>query len=107
MATQGLVTIKIKERVVMKVVAGCNGSKAKKVARQLRKVWPITIEEAYQLALKNSFGCVECLVVITTSNIKFEGDDKVSRLYRSTFQKERFNPRWKQGTADLIVVVSI
>jgi hypothetical protein len=107
MATQGIVTVRDKGSVVMKVVAGCNGQNAQKVAEVLQRFWPIDIEEAYKIARENGFGCTDCLVVITESDIKHCSGDEIPTRYRETFQQLEFNPRWDHGTAAYTLVIDI
>jgi hypothetical protein len=107
MATQGLVTVRSGKRVLMKIVAGDEGYNAQKVADKLRKFWPVGANKAYELASKAGFGCEECLVVMTDTEIIFEGDEDIHPRYRKTFHQPKFNPRWKYGTADYIVVASV
>ena len=111
MSTQGLVTVKSGDKVLIKVVAGCDGMNARKLANRLKKAWPVSIQEAYKMALETKFGDEACLVVITDSEAIFEGepyeDKELGFLYRETFQQPRFNPRWKLGTADHIVVIDV
>lgn len=111
MATQGLVTIKSGNRVLIKVVAGCDGMNARKLANKLKKAWPISTREVYKMALENNFGSEQSLVIITDSEAFCEGepcrDYELDPLYRETFEQPKFNPRWKNGTADHIVVVEV
>ena len=55
MATQGLVTVKSGETVLMKVVAGCDGYNAKKIANRLKKSWPMKAQDAFNTALRRGF----------------------------------------------------
>lgn len=106
--TQGLVTVQSGGKVVMKVVAGCDGYNARKLANKLRKSWPVSIDEAYKMALEIDFGDPNCLVVITESDIKSdEGNSEIHPRFRETFQKPRFNPRWENGTAEYTVVTNV
>jgi hypothetical protein len=110
MGTQGLVTVKSGEKVLMKVVAGCDGFNAERFASRLKRVWPIKAEDVYNMASVYSFGEKSCLVVITDFEIyhrKPKGSERISPLYRKTFQDPLFNPRWKHGTADHVVVINI
>lgn len=107
MATQGIVSVVSGGKVVMKVVAGCNGMKAQEVADQLRVGWPHTAADAYTLANTCGFGCEDCLVVVTESETVSEGDEELSASYRETFNDPRFNPRWKQGIAGHTVVIEV
>jgi len=118
MATQGIVSIVDGDKVLLKVVAGCDGYNAKTLARRLFEMWPISPTAAYGLAEEVGFGCDHCRFVITeysilglndthqVRNVEEDKDEDFS-LYRETFQKPRFNPRWPSGTADYIEVVYI
>jgi hypothetical protein len=106
MGTQGLVTIMSDKRVLMKVVAGCDGYNAKKLAVLIEKSWPVSKEDAIKLAVKTKFGCPDCLVVITDQDTQ-EGSEELGLLYFKTFQKPKFNPRWKHGTAPYTKVIKI
>jgi len=118
MATQGIVSIVNKDKVLLKVVAGCDGYNAKKLITRLFNNWPVTPEEAYKAAQEEKFGCNACLFVITEHSIlglnssheldNFERtEDADFDRYRETFQKPRFNPRWAPGTADYVFVLDI
>ncbi len=51
------------------------------------------------------FSGEESLVIMNTKTcIKPEGE-RLHRRYRQTFLDPRFNPRWKQGTAEFIEVI--
>jgi hypothetical protein len=112
--TQGLVTVKSGQKVLMKVVAGSDGNNAKKLADWLRDFWPKSPKQVYKKALKLEFGCDSCLVVITDSQVFFEGKccdsnsfDADNPLYRKTFQQPEFNPRWENGIAEYLEIVEV
>lgn len=109
MATkQGLVTIRSEGKVVMKVVAGCDGQLAKKIADELRAAWPMNADRAYEIARENGFGCDGCLTVVTESGIVLCGETWVlPTIYRETFQRADFNPRWRDGTVDFLEIVDL
>ena len=124
MATQGIVSIVDKDKVLMKVVAGCDGYHAKHLANRLVEEWPVEgggpIDPivAYDLAEEEGFGCGVCRFVITERSILGfndthevhnveEDEDGGFESYRGTFQKPRFNPRWEYGTADYVFVLDI
>jgi hypothetical protein len=107
MASQGLVSVRSDDKVIMKIIAGLDGQFAKELAKILREQWPMDIDSVYERALNLGFGSMETLVVITTDGIRFEGDDELSLLYRSTFDKPDFNPRWQYGTADYVEIIDV
>jgi hypothetical protein len=118
MGTQGLVTIVSKNdgTVLLKAVTGMDGDRAKLLARELKKRWPLSLKEAHAIAKEVEFGPPESLVVFTREEACFDHDDEQlpveelpedCKLYRATFDKPRFNPRWERGTADYVVVVRV
>ena len=106
MATQGLVTVMSGKKVLMKVVVGCDGYNVRKVANRLKKAWPVSADKALEIASKAQFGCEVCRVVITRSKISTRGD-RVSPIYRKTFQKPKYNPCWDHGTAYRTAVIKV
>ncbi len=108
MSTQGLVTVRSEGRVVMKIVAGCNGQLANLVAARFKVAWPVNAEEAFKIARATGFGCDNCLIVATDSGIVLGGkEEPLPPIYRETFQKPDFNPRWRQGTVDFFELVDL
>lgn len=113
MATQGLVSIRRDDVVIMKVVAGSDGMLAQRLADFLRSHWPLNIEDVYQAALKIGFASEATLVVITPDDVR-ECDGMSYRAfvaahprYAATFQDPHFNPRWEHGTAEHTVVLDL
>ena len=108
MATQGLVTVMQGRKVLMKIVAGCEGMNAQNVAQAIRGNWPATPKEAYKIAVQEQFGCEDDLVVITPDFIEFKGDADIDPVaYRKKFNQPRFNPRWPQGTTAYTEIVAV
>ena len=109
MATQGIVTIVRDEKVVMKFIAGCDGMSAGKLARALKKRGTVPkLSEAYNLSRELNFGSPKSLVVMGEKRSKFDRSiGRLPVLYRRTFSQPRFNPRWKDGTADHVKVVEL
>ncbi len=104
--TQGLVTIQKDGKVVVKIVAGCNGKIAKTLASAIQDLGRVPkLREAYDLAQKAGFGSKECLVVVGARSFFHQCDEPLSQLFRETFKQPRFNPRWDLGTADYVRVV--
>lgn len=107
MATQGLISVVADDKVLMKIVAGCDGMFGYRVATQLRAQWPVTAERAYEIAHEMQFGCRSCLVVLTKDEQFDDCDSVLSPRYRETFDDPQFNPRWDHGTADFVEVVQV
>lgn len=107
MATQGMITVLKNQMVVMKIIAGSNGQKSERVAQKIRKNWPLSIDEAYKIALKTGLGSKNCLVVLTADDCRYDGDDDLSELYRENFDQPSFNPRWRCGLVEHLEFVRI
>jgi hypothetical protein len=113
--TQGLVIVLKDGKVIAKIIAGCCGMNAKRLAQSIKenRPWP---DELYTRAVQYDFGCSACLVVMCrgeATRIKtlqhseqiesgtFEAD------YWATFDDPKWNPRWKRGTAPYVEVVEL
>ena len=107
MATQGIVSVTRRGYVLMKIVAGADGYNAQRLADRIKAKWPVYPEEVYAMALSFEFGCPECLVVMTAFKVIFEGEEDINPLYQETLQQPEFNPRWKCGIADHVVVIEV
>jgi len=105
--TQGLISVTHNDEVVMKIVVGCNGYHFKKVVKQLKGEWPVSLERAYEIALENDFGSENCLVVMDGNSEIFKGDEDHSPLYRETFADPNFNPRWECGLTDKFEILKV
>src|SRR5580692_4971476 len=64
MATQGVVSILRGGRVIMKIVVGCNGYSAEKLAEALEKLPAPTVDDAVRLSDDFDFGCHICRVIV-------------------------------------------
>lgn len=101
MATNGLVTIRTNGKVKMKIIAGCDGYNAKKLAKKIRKLGRMTtIGEAYLLATECGFGCSRCLTAMDKTHAVLKSNLPLPKLYRSTFKDPAFNPRWECGDVE-------
>ena len=107
MATQGLVTIVKDDEVQMKIITGTDGYNADKLADWLRKNPEAKPQEVYDKALSLSFGSKTSLVVqyAPDKRVADPDMDDLPDLYREKFSEPEFNPRWRHGTADHIVVI--
>ena len=107
MTTQAVISLVKNDHVSVKIVCGCNGYSAEKLVKIIIDNNIDKIQDIYDVALENKFGCRDCLVVMDNENIIFDDGEDPGSLYRETFDKPSFNPRWKNGTADYIVVSKI
>jgi hypothetical protein len=131
MATQGIVSIVKDGRVVMKVVAGCDGYYAPNLAAKLRERHArgetLLPPAVYAMALDIGLGCEDCLVVqcVTDGTLQIvaakeirenlaavkqsEIEDMPGALYwdLEKFMDSKFNPRWRHGSAAHMEMVTI
>jgi hypothetical protein len=107
MATQAIISLVKNGHTFIKIICGCDGYNSDKLVKIIKDEQPDNIKDVYIMALEAGFGCKECLVVMDSENIVFDGDEKVGQLYRETFDNPSFNPRWKMGIADIIVILKI
>jgi NAD(P)H-nitrite reductase large subunit len=107
MATQAVISLVKKDHTFIKIVCGCNGYNAEKLVKIIEDKQLDKIRHIYNAAIENNIGCKECLVVMDDNDIIFKGNDDVDPLYRETFDNPSFNPRWKNGTAEYVIVIKI
>lgn len=96
--TNGLVSMTQDGQVLLKVVCGCDGYNAVKMAYLLRletEVPPVDVVRRFAEAV--GFGCDDCLVIQTPDADDFRGEDELGPLYREKFNDPSFNPRWECG----------
>jgi hypothetical protein len=107
MATQGMVTVRQGGQVVMKIVVGSNGDKAKRVADEIRSLNRVpSRHEAFQLAVRCGFGAKADLVVLNRDGHTPSGET-LHALYRDTFDQPKFNPRWECGIVAELEIVDL
>jgi hypothetical protein len=103
MATHGIVSVIKDGVVILKVIAGCNGWLASKLANQLKLAGNYDdLESIFKKALAIEFGSLETLVVMNavTTFFSVNYSEEPSPLYRKTFNNPRFNPRWESGMVE-------
>ena len=105
--TQGLLTVTQNGKVVLKIVVGCNGYNINEIARLVKIEHDFSNPEPfYDMAEHVDFGCDACRVIMTKDEIyPPEMESEVTPLFRKTFNKPEFNPRWKHGTADYLHII--
>ncbi len=110
MATQWLVTVRVDDEVEMKIVAWSNWYNAENVATRIKESWPVSAQEAYDIAIEEHLGWISTLVVTTLEKTIYEneeGDLDGHPLYKKTFADPNFNPRWEHWTSDYTEIIDI
>lgn len=107
MSTQAIISLIKKGNTFIKIVCGCNGSNAEKLVKIIKDIQPEKIQNIYEIAIRNRFGCRECLVVMDDKSVVFKGDEELDKLYRETFNDSSFNPRRQSGKADSVTILKI
>lgn len=107
MGTQGIVSVVREDQVIYKVIAGCNGMMAPKLADAIRKHTPETLQEVHDLAIESAFGCYACLVSLSKEASIYKGDDELNQRFFTTFLNPKYNPRWERGSADYVKIVEL
>lgn len=112
MSTQGIVSIVSNGKTLIKAIAGDNGFQAPLLAERIRKERLVTARQVYKAAQELRFGCDDCLIVMDEwgevgHEDALDGLHEHQPLYRQTFDKPEFNPRWSHGTADNVELVGI
>lgn len=107
MTTQAVISLVKKGHAFIKIICGCNGGSVLKLTKLIADGKIDNIQDIYNIAIKNKFGCKDCLVVMNKDNIIFKGDEEIGKLYREKFDEPSFNPRWKIGTADYVYIIRI
>lgn len=108
MATNGIVSITQGGEVILKIVVGCDGYNANKVAHaiieaQLATASPATV---YDFIEDNcEFGCSNDRAVMSKDAIEWRGDDDLPESYRDTFHLPTFNPRLMPDGGGAMTVV--
>jgi len=113
MGTNAVVSVKKRNKTLIKVIAGMRGSDAGKFAQVLKRAYEasedvedLTLYDIYELAIRY-IGHKEDLVVLSEHDVYYEGDRVLHRRFQDTFHKAVFNPYHPEGTADHIVVIDL
>ena len=106
MATNAIISITKNNEVITKIICGCDGDRAEKVAREIIKYMaiggdPTNIVDIYEICREFKLGCEDCLFVMNSKGYYFDEDDEddaeTMKRYRDTFDDPEFNPRTKDG----------
>lgn len=77
MTTQAIISLVKNGNTFIKIICGCDGYNAEKLVKVLKDKKLNNIKDIYIMPLESGFGCKECLVVMNSENIVFDGDEKV------------------------------
>lgn len=98
MSEKGMVTVaKRHGKVLMKILTKRGGENAKQLKKEIEESWPLSVEQAYALALENGFGTKAGLAVVTEREELFKGKGTLPASCRETLQFPAVNPQLKTG----------
>lgn len=106
-ADSGMITFVRNGEVVMKVISGIGGRNVIPIGKRMQDRWPISGEEAYEMAMESSLGNKYSLVVMTKDDIIYRGYDYPCDLYRESFELPDFCPRVLDGKIDNVEIVNV
>ena len=106
MITQAVISIVKNDQTFIKIVCGCGGNNAEKLAEVISRLRLENIDDIDIVAIENNFGCKDCLVVMNKEDVIFGEREGFGTLYSETFEDPYFNPRWKCGTADKVIILN-
>ncbi len=93
MATPGMVLVRKDMKIIMKVISWDQGENASLLAQEIRHLLrPPTIEEVAQFAGYTSFGTRQYFVILTPTEIYYQGNLKLGEVFRETFEEATYNP---------------
>ena len=69
MTTQAIISLVKTDHTFIKIICGCNGYNAEKLAKIIKDNQLDNIQDIYDMAIENKFGCRDCLVVMDDENI--------------------------------------
>lgn len=91
-----------------KVVAGCNGKKAYRVAQAIVREQVADVQVLYALALAARLGCPQCLAAQDANRALHEDAIGFSgSVYGSQFPDPGFNPRSESGESDFCYLIDV
>lgn len=115
--TQGVLSIlerdgePCNDRVLYKIIAGCDGhsENLQRLASELLDYFKQQgsspdLDTIYHMAGVH-VGCKDCLVVMNSETALHKGEGDLHERYRKTFDLPCFNPRWKEGTANVETII--
>lgn len=106
--TNGIVVCIENGKVVLKLVVGCDGHIVTGIhlANSLRVRRITAVDAAYAFACKYyRYGCTECRVCVSATEIRYDGEEEVPHIYRDTFDEITANPRYSLPSAGPMTVV--
>lgn len=107
MATQGILSVMIDDRVILKAVTGLDGYEMPAIGDEVVTKMVTKAQDLLNLCHEHGLGG-DSLIVQSSPTEWIGGDsDELPEWYAAKFHDPRFNPRWRHGTADYIVVVDL
>lgn len=106
MGTQAVVSVVSNGETIAKAVAGCDGQNAPKLAEAIAEGRLVRARAIFDAARKVGFGCEQCLAVLDSVGVAYEGEEQLPQAYRATFDDPRWNPRWDSGLAEHVLVIN-
>lgn len=101
--TNGVVSVLRGGVMAMKIVVGCDGYNAKKLAESIQSAGKVpTPDQADSLAREHGFGCHDCRVIQTPARDHFS--EELSPRYRETFNDPEANPRWEHDAEHTVMI---
>ena len=107
MGTQAVVSLTVRDEVLVKVIAGCDGARARELGQVITNLKVFDRDSIFDAARRVGLGCHQCLVVMDQDDVRYDGDEPLDELYRNTFDDPNFNPRWESGLADIVLVLDV
>ena len=108
MSTQGVLSIVRGDKVVVKLVTGCDGYFIHDVAKALNESLTVNPHNIMRMAKECGLGGSSLIVQWTPGDYICDGPmEKLPDLYAKKFNDPTFNPRGSRGTAAHTVLIRV
>ena len=112
MSTNGMISLVKGGKVIIKIIAGCDGYNAEKTAIEIMKYLQIDGDEIYlsdlfEICKLKKFGCDDCLTIMNESKSLSRAQSVEPKEYRETFEDPQFNPRNKNGSVEYLFIIPV
>lgn len=109
MGTQGVLSVVVDGKMLVKVVTGCDGARLSTVAKELFRRDEVSVAIVAEECDRAGFDRDDTGFIVQVSadrELNTDTDrEELGQLYRDTFDDPWFNPRWRKGVADVHRVV--